>query len=341
MMRPLFPREGRLHFETHRCCVRLTCGCERVFLADIHVVIDIDSDPSALEGLTDDGLQRFNCPRCDQVFDLAEPILVHDRGRGRTALFVPSAIGHRALVFHAELAAEIATADPSIIPTHAFQPTLLVGVQSLREWLFGPGARSRVPRADKNEPLAADRAAPGQDGPVRHPASLAVQSRPGRPPIHEAFADLAHADSQPPSTAPAAPEIDDVDEDEPMFADDWLARDSLSPAVPKPSPPAPGGTEAAGSTPPPPGRADATVDFTGLLDDVDDDGDIEEEDFEEEELVEEEAGDDPRFDADILAVDDDETDDAAKRPATTNLEASDEPAVEAVRDVPGPILEGA
>jgi hypothetical protein len=341
MLRPRFPREGRLHTETRRTRVRLICGCERVFLAEIHVVIDIESDPAILEGLTDEGLQRFNCPRCDQIFDLAEPILVHDRERARTALFVPSAIGHRALVFHAELAAEIATADPAAIPAHAFQPELLVGVQGLREWLFGPGARSRVPLPRQPGPGPVHPAASAAGDPARHPSAPVVQARPSGPPLHAAFTDLAQADSQRPSTVPTAPEIDDVDEDEPMFADDWLARDTRAPVVPEPDPPAQVESDA---TSPPftrPGRTESTVDFAGLLDDdEDEEDDIEEENFVEE-MIEEEDGDEPSPEAEIIVMDDAEADDAAAGQSAGIPATAGKPAAEAVRDAPGPILGGA
>jgi hypothetical protein len=263
-LRPLFPREGRLKTSTRDTLVRLTCPCERAFTARIRVTIDIDADPGALEELTDEGCQRVTCPRCDGKLDLAEPILFLNPERQRCALFVPAVLGHRTLSFQAELAAEIAGSDPSALPDWGFQPAVLVGVLALRSWLFGPGARSLAPAPQAEAP------------PPRPAAPPVVQHRPSAPPIHEAFADLVRAESRQPSTVPAAPEIDDVDEDEPMFGDEWLGRDTVPPAFPAGRPPA---ADEPGAPTPRAAPSGPPVDFPELLD---------EEDFEEED----EAGDD-------------------------------------------------
>jgi hypothetical protein len=330
-MRPLFPRGGRLHFETQRTRARLTCGCDRVFLVEITIAIDIERDPGALEELSDDGLQRFTCPRCEQAFELAEPILILDRERERMALFVPYAVSHRALAFGAELAGEIARADPATLPPGAIQPALLVGVQSLREWLFGPGGRSRVPSPPKPEPEPAAPGATIDRGLGRRPIDPATPARSGALPIHEAFADLAHSDSRIPSAIPAAPEIDDVDEDEPMFGEDWLARDTLSPPGPGTDPPPrPGQPDAI--VPPMEIRAtsDPAIDFAELL---------EEDDLDEDLIVDDEDRD-RGFEPDPLIVEDDDDDDSAE----VLLEDDGilgNPTAAAPRDLPVPILEGA
>jgi hypothetical protein len=249
---------------------RCRCGCRSSFLAELLVSVNLDTDPGALEELGDDGLQPAKCPHCGGVCKLAEALVLHDPARGRLALFVPDALSHRELELRAELSAEIAADDPGGLPGHAFDPVWLAGIQDLREWLFGPRARSIAPPAA--EPEKRDEA----------PEPPVVGDRSSKPPIHEAFADLRESDSEPPSTVPPPPPLDD---EEPIFDDDdddedWLPNElSASAADARPTP-----------RPARPPSGDG-VDYAGLLGaDEEEEPDLELPEDEDEPDLEFEAG---------------------------------------------------
>ncbi|MFO8073243.1 MAG: CpXC domain-containing protein [Polyangia bacterium] len=264
-----FPPGGRFHLDTRRVRARCRCGCRRSFPAELLVSVNLDTDPGALEELGDDGLQPARCPHCGVVCKLAEALVLHDPARARLALFVPDALSHKELELRADLTAEIAAGDPSGLPDHAFDPAWLAGIQDLREWLFGPRARSIAPPAAEPEK---------RDEPPGQPV---VDERSSKPPIHEAFADLRESDSGPPSTIPPPPALDDED---PIFDEDddedWLPND-LSESAPDTRP-----------TPRParPPSGDG-VDYAGLLGaDEEEEPDLELPDDEEEPGLEFEAG---------------------------------------------------
>jgi hypothetical protein len=277
---------GRLQLVTTRLKVRCTCAAGHVFVEHIYRTIDIDTDPGALDDLTDSGLQQVRCPECDTAWPLAEPLTLHTRQGGRFALLVPDPLAHQELHLRAELMREVADADPGSIPPYVAEFQTLVGTRALKYWLFGPSARALQPT-------------PSREPPAEEPAPAAASEPPvtthvdSKPVIHEAFADLMGPDGRP-SSIPPEPSTDGLDDD-PLIDDDWLddssldSRFSRSTVAKEPAARDPGERHAQ----PPPARskpserktkpsdrktkpskppAKATVDFAGLLTDDEDTG---------------------------------------------------------------------
>jgi hypothetical protein len=186
-----------------------TCPAGHRFAASLYAAIDLDAQPEAIELLSDTGLQPARCAQCEVELWLAEPFLLHQPGRRRSALFVPDAVSHRELELHAEALSAIAAAPEPGAP-HTADPQVVIGVAALQKWLFGETAEPS--RADTKPPAARASKAPRE--------------------IHAAFADLDDAErpSNRPSMPPVGPQMDGVDVNEPLLDEDWLADEAIAPS---------------------------------------------------------------------------------------------------------------
>lgn len=175
-----------------------SCPAGHRFVASLFSAVDLDAHPEAVELLSDAGLQPARCTKCGVELWLAEPFVLLLPGRKRAALFVPDPLAHRELELRSEALLAAAAGPSPEAPPFAAVPDVVVGVPALHRWLFGEEA--------------------GPQQPARE--------------IHEAFRDLATPERTPgrASLPPAEPQMDGVDENEPLLDEDWLADDAIAPA---------------------------------------------------------------------------------------------------------------
>jgi len=283
---------GRLHLDTRRDRVRCTCAEGHLFTATLLTAIDIDTDPGALDELTDEGLQQVSCPECRGELPLAEPLVLHAREGGRLALFVPEPLAHRELHLRAELMREVADADPDETPAYAAEFQTLVGSRALRYWLFGPSARalsSDPPERSSSESPSEspEPEPPPAPTPEQSPPRRTSEQRQSKPAIHEAFADLMGPEVRTSSIPPEVEEEEEADEAQ-LLDEDWLDDDSLgSGRVARPSRGSESRPPGERHAEPPPATRDEeprktkpskpphkTVDFAGLLTEDEDSGEF-------------------------------------------------------------------
>jgi len=238
------------------------CACPKGhrFVAELFAAVDIDERPEAMELLSDAGLQPARCPECAADLWLAEAFVLHQPSRGKSALFIPDALSHRELELRAEMLRSIAATASQQVPAHAADPEVVVGVAALRRWLFGEAVLS-VASVAPVAPVAPD--------------SVVAEAPAKAREIHAAFKDLEDPESPAnrPSLPPSGPQMEDVDVNEPLLDDDWLADDTIAPSRQR------GASSKRGERSPgetaivrPGKKRTSGVDFAGLL--SDDEGDF-------------------------------------------------------------------
>ncbi len=204
--------------ETHRRHVRYRCTGGHAFAAEIYTAINVQTDKAVLDELTFTGLQSARCPECGIDCTAAEPVTLHDPEKMRFALFIPGVLSHEELSLRTVLLTALAEADAANIPLYFGDFQTLVGRAALAAWKTG--RQIGLSSSSVSVVTSASTLSENTTGTLANQTSK-------MPVIHEAFADLADADSNIPSIPPD-PDAED--------ADDWLDDTALGPASRYPDP---------------------------------------------------------------------------------------------------------